>query len=89
MAKLIKTTGVELEVNPENGSDFQLKEMQDFVGGTIQIIRVDNNCIVCNDDGKLLGLPYNEKATEMYGKYLFSGDYLVGDILIIPNNQIL
>lgn len=38
-----------------------LREMQDIVGGTIQAVYPfqDMAAIVCNDDGKLIGLPPN------------------------------
>ena len=38
-----------------------LKSMQEFVGGTIQAIYpfADPVAIICNDEGKLMGLEYN------------------------------
>ena len=41
--------------------DGTLQSMQDFVGGTIQAVYpfLDPVAIVCNDDGKLMGLEYN------------------------------
>ena len=38
-----------------------LSEMQDIVGGTIQALYPfeDSTVLVCNDEGKLLGLPKN------------------------------
>ena len=51
-----------------------LKDLQEIVDGTIQCIYPfdDDVGLVCNDDGKLLGLPYNRALfydwdkTEMY-----------------------
>lgn len=41
--------------------DSGIHSLQDIVGGTIQIIYPfeDKACVVCNDEGKLLGLPFN------------------------------
>ncbi|WP_449290720.1 DUF3846 domain-containing protein, partial [Oscillibacter ruminantium] len=41
--------------------DGSLKSMQALVGGTIQAIYpfAEEIALVCNDDGKLLGLPLN------------------------------
>ena len=39
-----------------------LREMQDIVGGTIQAVYPfpeDTVALICNDEGKLLNLPYN------------------------------
>ena len=58
-----------------NGS---LESMQEFVGGTIQAVYPfsDPVAIVCNDEGKLLGLGYN--------RVLWDDDGNVYDILCGP-----
>lgn len=40
MATLIKTDGSKLEIQPQNGLDFQLDELQKFVDGYIEIINL-------------------------------------------------
>lgn len=47
-----------------------LKSMQDFVGGTIQALYPfsDPVAIVCNDDGKLMGLEYNRALRDDEGE---------------------
>lgn len=37
MAKIIKTDGTIVEVTPQNGTDFQLEELQKIVGGYIDV----------------------------------------------------
>ncbi len=46
--------------------DGSLKSMQELVGGTIQAIYpfAEEIALVCNDDGKLLGLPLNRALRE-------------------------
>lgn len=53
MATLIKTDGSKLEIQPQNGLDFQLDELQKFVDGYIEIINLHNgDILVINDNGK-------------------------------------
>ena len=46
--------------------DHSLKSMQELVGGTIEAIYpfADNVALVCNDEGKLLGLPLNRAVRD-------------------------
>jgi len=46
-----------------------LDEMQEVVGGTIQAIYPfeDRAAVVCNDEGILLGMPYNRSVPGGYG----------------------
>lgn len=49
--------------------DSGIKSLQEIVGGTIQIVYPfeDKACIVCNDEGKLLGLPMNRFLKDKEG----------------------
>lgn len=56
MATLIKTDGSKLEIQPQNGLDFQLDELQKFVDGYIDIINLHNGDIdMSNAYRKLTG----------------------------------
>lgn len=46
-----------------------LHEMQEVVGGTIQAIYpfADRSAVVCNDEGILLGMPFNRSMPSGYG----------------------
>lgn len=56
-----------------------LKNLQNTVEGHIEVLPLDGdpprNVIICNEDGKLLGLPVNMK--------FFSWDVLVGTIAVV------
>lgn len=69
---------------PKNGTDFSLEELQEFVGGYIEIIPlVDDLIMVVNEEGKLLGLPFNKAATEIFWDATKNTlDYIVGNALI-------
>ena len=72
-----------------NSEQMTLKEMQDAVGGYIEIVYDDGDMqIVCNEEGKLMDLPENEKATDIWWDKLDAQgkstlDYLVGNVLIL------
>lgn len=84
MGKIYKANGEVLDIEPKNGTDFQLEELQAIVGGLIdcQMTNDGNDLIIFNDEGKLMELPYNENATEIYQERVYEGDFLVGDVLI-------
>ena len=87
MATLIKSNGEEINVIPNNKTDFQLVELQKFVGGFIEIVRTkDNKIMVMNEEGKINDLPINYKATELYQYNEF--DSIAGDVLICQSNEI-
>lgn len=87
MATLIKSDGTEVSVEPENGTDFSLSELQGHVGGYVQVVAIgDNQLLACNEEGLLERLPVNMAANIKYGR-LVNGD-LVGDILIFDETQI-
>ncbi len=46
MAKIINANGEIKEVTPQNGTDFKLKEVQDIVGGHVEIVHLKNDAIM-------------------------------------------
>ena len=89
MATLIKTDGTVVEINPANGKDFKLKELQGYVNGCIEIINLMNGSVlVVNEDGKL-NSSLNTKATCIAMHVLRRNDYISGDAVLCKQNQIL
>lgn len=89
MAKIYKANGKVLDIEPKNGRDFQLEELQAIVGGLIQIIEInDTEIMVINEEGKLENLPLNEQATAIYQKQVYEGDVIVGDVLICKDKEV-
>jgi hypothetical protein len=87
-AKIIYSNGKEVDVEPENGKDFKLAEMQKIVGGLIEIIYLDNNQImIVNEEGKLENLPLNQKATNIANNNHII-DLIVGDVLICDSKMV-
>lgn len=62
--------------------DGSLKTLQSMVGGTIECIYpfADRVGIVCNDEGKLLGLPPNRALRTESGQVY---DIVCGDFLVV------
>lgn len=72
MAKIIKTDGTIVEVTPQNGTDFQLEELQKIVGGYIEVLRLtDNEIMVANEEGKFCCV-YNHEATKIAKEHRLS-----------------
>lgn len=81
-AEIIKTSGERIHVKPENGTDFELHEMQEIVGGWIEIVYLrDGRIMVVNEEGKVNRLEPNIVATNLL---LAQGgwDMVVGDVLV-------
>lgn len=88
MATIYKAAGTTEEIQPKNGKDFKLDELQEIVGGYIETIYLKNKeVMVVNEEGKLNDLPLNEKATD----YLLAQNYadvIVGNVLVCKRNEI-
>lgn len=83
-ARLIQTNGTEREVTPSNGKTFSLKELQGFVNGYIEILRITpDEFLIVNEEGRLIGLPVNERASQIY-----EADFIVGDALLCSVDQV-
>ncbi len=87
-SRIIKTNNEVIEVTPKNGTDFSLEELQEIVGGYIEILPLqDNEIMVINEEGKLDGLDYNSKATEEVQKCGWA-DFIVGDVLVCDTQMV-
>ena len=65
-----------------------LKDMQEVVGGNIEFLYLkDNLVMVVNEDGKMIGLPYNPKATLLVQENNIN-DIIVGDVLVVNQKLI-
>jgi hypothetical protein len=91
----IKTDRTIKIVEPENGKSFTLKELQEYVGGMVDIQHLpDGRVIYLNDNGKIEGLEKNEIATEIWKRAYPIDEYpdnndelMVGDILLMEKTD--
>ena len=90
--KLIAYHGAFTEFPPADGKHYTLKEMQEAVGGLIEIVTTRGlhelgDCImVVNEEGKLKNLPRNTVATVL--ARLFPGDYIAGPAILCSTGLI-
>lgn len=83
MATIYKTDGTEENIQPKNGKDFKLKELQPVVEGYVEIVRLrDGRIMVVNEEGMLMKLPYNRIASQI------AGQPIVGNVLVCERWQI-
>jgi hypothetical protein len=83
----MKADGTVTPVTPKNGKGFKLEELQGFVGGLIERTPPKKGAgrgdLWVNEEGLLLGLPYNLNATAL----AYPGAYLVGDAILVTGNK--
>ena len=77
------------DVQPANGSDFSLEELQGYVEGYIEIVDLnDGRIMVVNEEGLNEGLPVNPLATAIFQERTGVADYIVGNVLICDAEQV-
>lgn len=84
MAILIPVDGGNREVAPADPPNFSLKELREYVGGSIggfiEMVSVPNDdrlFLIVNEEGRLIGLPRNESASQIAGREI------VGDAVLV------
>lgn len=91
MAKVIKADGHEQDIAPANEDFFSLEEIQGVVKGYYRPLYLrKKEVMLVNDDGIPLGLPKNEKASDIAHRQgvIFPFDDIYGDVLICGQEQI-
>ncbi len=86
MAIIIRVNG-EIEKAVKVPKEKSLKFLQNVVGGYIEMVATkDGDIMVLNEEGKLIGLEVNKKATDLYihGRI----DPIVGDVLIAKPEEV-
>lgn len=89
MAVIITTTGETEHTGPANGSVFSLKELQQAVGGYIEIVPIitgehSGKLMVVDEEGLIKSNPIpNIEASKI------AGQQIVGQVIIIDKEQIV
>ena len=63
-----------------------LEELQDMVGGIIQVIQLEDKQIIVDEEGKLKGKEFNVEATELWN---VGYDVIVGDAVVLSGKAVL
>jgi len=80
-----------IKVEPENKTNFNLNELYKLLlCDTIEVIYLNQNEImIIDENGKLLGKPLNDTATHIYRKNIKNTrDYIVGHALVCNTKQL-
>ena len=72
------------EIKNKNDSP-SLSDAQKFVGGWVEVVRVNDGILIIDEEGKLKDKPVNEVASKMYADKYGDADIIVGDAIFIPN----
>jgi hypothetical protein len=85
---LITTGGVITEYWPANGTDFTLRELQEAVGGIIQVIPMPGQgparIMVMHEEGRLHGFAQNVLASGAFGVE----GHIVGNVVVCPSKML-
>ena len=77
------------ETQPKNGTAFELEEMQEIVGGYIELVHLnDGRIIVVNEDGLNLNLPVNIEATNILRRDHSTTQYIVGNAIVCDSDMV-
>ena len=92
-ARLLHPSGETVALQPENGRDFQLKELQTLVGGLIEPVGLDGRFLmVINEEGMFKGLDRNPLADWLYcqvaGCKVEDLHGFLGNVVIMPDRML-
>ena len=86
MAKWIRLTdqGWRVEdVQPQNGTDFKLQELRDFVDGFIEVVELSpTEFLIANEESAIRDFEYNPIASSLANEPIF------GNVLICLKSQV-
>ena len=92
MQNEIKVVMVEPHKNPTITTiKTKLENLREDVGGLIEIINIEDNvCILCNEEGKLIGLEGNRKLGDdiLVGTFYVCGSNDEGELISLTDTQI-
>jgi len=90
MATLFRTDLTSEEITPKNGSDFSLEELYELLDcDSVEVVPLTKfNSIIVDEEGKLKDKECNIYASKIYQKFLNTTDVLVGDCLMINNEEL-
>jgi hypothetical protein len=65
MATIYRVDGTLEPVTPATGGEFTLDEVQNIVGGYVELVRLTKGFFLVDEDGRYKGLPLNLQATAL------------------------
>ena len=83
----IKTKASEFKIIEDSKDEPDLKAAQEFVGGMVEGITFPNgDYLIINEEGKLMGLPFNPEASALWRATFDNDNYITGrnDFVVGP-----
>ena len=81
------TTAEEFKIITDKKDEPKYPEVKEFVGGMVEAVTFPNgDLLLLNEEGKLMGLPLNEKASKLWSETFDNDNYITGrnDFVVGP-----
>ena len=83
----VNTTAAEFKIITDKKDEPDYKAVSKFVGGMVEAVTFPNgDLLLLNEEGKLMGLPLNEKASKLWKDTFDNDNYVTGrnDFVVGP-----
>jgi hypothetical protein len=75
----VNTATAEFKIITDKKDEPKYAEVQEFVGGMVETITFPNgDLLLLNEEGKLMGLPVNDKASKLWKDTFDNDNYITG-----------
>ena len=77
--KKVNTTEAQFKLIEDKKDEPDYKAVSKFVGGMVECVTFPNgDLLLLNEEGKLMGLPLNEKASKLWKDTFDNDNYITG-----------
>ena len=83
----VNTKAAEFKLITDKKDEPDYKAVSKFVGGMVEVVTFPNgDLLLLNEEGKLMGLPLNEKASKLWKDTFDNDNYITGrdDFVVGP-----
>ena len=83
----VNTQAAEFKLITDKKDEPDYKAVSKFVGGMVEVVTFPNgDLLLLNEEGKLMGLPLNEKASKLWKDTFDNDNYITGrdDFVVGP-----
>ena len=75
----VNTQAAEFKLITDKKDEPDYKAVSKFVGGMVEVVSMPNgDLLLLNEEGKLMGLPLNEKASKLWKDTFDNDNYITG-----------
>ena len=83
----VNTTAEQFKLITDKKDEPDYKAVSKFVGGMVEVVQFPNgDLLLLNEEGKLMGLPVNEEASQLWKDTFDNDNYITGrnDFVVGP-----